>query len=504
MMRSIDKLSDLEFLDLLRKKDIQITAKDRRLQINAPSGALEGGLREELLSRKAGLLAYLERYSAPSDSIKRREEKARIPQTPLQQGLWLIDHYSPGNVAYNIPEAFWVDAHIDIAALQCAIDRLLIRHEILRTSFHEEEGELFQSVSSLVESPIGFTDLSPYAEPERSELLRKMIREQAQQPFDLKKAPLVRFHLFAFGSSTSVFLLNIHHIIADRKAIDVMYEELLVLYESELNNEPSQLPPLEVQYGDYAIWVSEQMASKSIEKQLKYWQRKLTGLPPFLDLPHSLPYPSSRTSWGNTLPIHISPALQSDLKLIAQEERASAFMSFMAIFAILLHVYSGAEDFCIGSPSTLRKQAPTERMVGVFVNTLPFRCQITQEDTLRELVRRIRNTALEAYENNDIPFQKLVSVLKLDRKSQRSPLFQVLMGFESYKGSTKLARQLDTEPGTARYDLSLNFVEAQQGVSASLEYCTDIFTPTDMEILGQGLSIAERAAKRPDVPFANL
>jgi hypothetical protein len=503
-MRSIDKLSDLEFLDLLRKKDVQVIAKDQRLQINAPSGALEGGLREELLRRKESLLACIERCSASNDSIKRREEKVRIPQTPLQQGLWLIDHYSPGNVAYNIPEAFWVDAQIDIDALQYAINKLLIRHEVLRSSFHEEEGELFQSVSPLVESPIGFTDLSPYAEPERSKLLKKLIREQAQQSFDLKKAPLVRFHLFVLGSSTSVFLLNIHHIIADRKAVDVIYEELLVLYESELKNEPAQLPSLEVRYGDYAIWAAEQMESQLVEKQLKYWQRKLVGLPPFLNLPHSLPYPSSRTSWGNTLPIQISPAMQSDLKRIAQEERASTFMTFMAVFAILLHLYSGAEDFCIGSPSTLRKQASTERMVGVFVNSLPFRCQITQEYTLRELIRHIRNTALEAYENNDIPFQKLVSVLKPDRKSQRSPLFQVLMGFESYKGATNLARQLNTEPGTARYDLSLNFVEAQQGVSGSLEYCTDIFTPNDMKIFAQGLSLAERAAKQPDVPFSNL
>ena len=291
----MDKLTHSQFLELLSRKNIRIHSKDGRLQISAPTGALDSELHAELIRRKSVLLTLLEKAEASAQPLSRRPEDAkRIPQTPAQQGLWLIDHHEPGNVAYNIPEAFLINTDVDLDALKEAANLLQMRHEILRTSFHEDEGNLFQSVSAEAKANVGFTDLSSLAEANRDQILRKLIREHAQQPFDLRCPPLARFHLFRLDEQKHVVFLNIHHIISDRKSVDILREELVALYQGTTRNEEANLPGLPVQFPDYAFWMTNQMDSAAIEKQVSYWKRKLAGVPPFLELPHSRPYPNKR------------------------------------------------------------------------------------------------------------------------------------------------------------------------------------------------------------------
>ena len=501
----MDKLSHLQFLELLSRKNIRIHSKDGRLQISAPTGALDAQLHAELIRRKSDLLTLLEEAEASAKPLSPRPKDAkRIPQTPAQQGLWLIDHHEPGNVAYNIPEAFLINADVELDALQEAADLLQARHEILRTSFHEDDGDLFQSVSAEVKANVGFTDLSVLTEANRDQTLQKLIRDHAQQPFDLQCPPLARFHLFRLDKQKHVLFLNIHHIISDRKSVDILREELVALYQGTTKNEPANLPDLPVQFADYAIWMTKQMDSKAIEKQLGYWKRKLAGTPPFLELPHSRPYPNKRTSWGSTLPVTIPLSLRDLLAKVAEEEGATQFMTYLAVLALLLHLYSGSEDFCIGSPITDRRQVTTERMVGLFLNMLAFRCQLTQEYSFREILRRIRDTALEAYDNSDVPFRKLVRALKPDRRFQRSPIFQVTIGFESYLHTGEDPLQIHTKPGTARYDLTLNLIENRGGISGSFEYCTDLFDESDMVKVAQGLAIVHEAAREPDQSISDI
>jgi non-ribosomal peptide synthetase component F len=272
---------------------------------------------------------------------------------------------------------------------------------------------------------------------------------------------------------------------------------LIAIYQARLKNEIADLPSLTVQYPDYALWVANETDPVMLESQLKYWKRKLAGMPPFLDLPHSRPYPAMRTSWGATLPLKMPIDLQNALKQLGHEDGVTPFLVFLTIFALLLYIYSGSEDFCIGSPITLRKQDETKRMAGVFVNMLAFRCQLTPEMSFRKFLKQIRQTAVEAYDNSDLPFQKLVSAFKPDRKSLRSPIFQVLFGFESSAQGTGSAFQIDTEAGTARYDLSLNIVDADN-IFASFEYCTDIFDVADIEEICKGLSVIEKMVLYPD------
>ena len=502
---TMNKLTNSQFLELLSRRNIRIHSKDGRLQISAPTGAIDSQLHAELVRRKSDLLTLLENTESPAQPLSARpEDGQRIPQTPAQQGLWLIEHHEPGNVAYNIPEAFLINTHVELIALQEAVNRLLTRHEMLRTSFHEDDGDLFQSVSAEARTGVGFTDLSSLPEANRDQILRKLIREYARQPFDLRRPPLARFHLFRLDEHKHVLFLNIHHIISDRKSVDVIREELVALYQETISTEPANLPELPVQFADYAIWMTKQMDGKAIEKQIGYWKRKLAGSPPFLELPHRNPYPKKRTSWGATLPVTIPVSLRALLNKVAMEENATPFMTYLTVLALLLYLYSGSEDFCIGSPITDRRHVATERMVGLFLNMLTFRCQLTQEYSFREVLRRVRQTALEAYDNSDVPFQKLVRALKPDRRFQRSPIFQVTFGFESHLHTSIDLLQIHTEPGTARYDLTLNLEENRDGISGSFEYCTDLFEESDIVKLAQGLAIVQEVAREPDQSISGV
>jgi non-ribosomal peptide synthetase component F len=234
------------------------------------------------------------------------------------------------------------------------------------------------------------------------------------------------------------------------------------------------------------LWAAKHLADSQIQKQAMYWQTKLAALPEYLELSDDRSYPQKRTPWGDTTPVEIDASLRDSLKRIAQQEGATMFMTLLAAFAVLLYRKCGKEDFCIGSPSTLRTQVETESIIGLFVNMIVFRCDLSGDPSFRQVVQRVRTTALEAYENSDLPFQELVRTLKVDLRSLRSPFFQVMFGFDSTDGEQPSNLiQLDTKPGTARFDLTLQLTESADGISGSFEYCTDLFDEPGMAALSR-------------------
>lgn len=503
----MQELSHSQFLDVLKQRNIEIYARDGRLQLTAPPGAVDAQLRAELTRRKPELLDALQgvKNSADLGSLTRMERSEKIPQTHAQQGLWLIDHFSPGNVAYNIPEAFLLDAPVNLEILQRAADALLKRHETLRTSFYEEEGELFQSVWPHAETTVEFTDLSVVIESNRDSILHNLIRQQARRSFDLQRAPLVRFHLFRLSENRHVIFFNIHHIIADRRSLTILHEELNAFYQAYIRNESVRLPELAVQYADYALWASKRLADGTMGDQIEYWKGKLAGAPAFLELPFSRPYPEQRTAWGATIPVVVSATVRDALSEIGRQESATMFMTLLAAFALLIYLNSGVEDFCIGSPFTHRNQVETESIIGLFVNMLAFRCRMNKNLSFRELLQLVRATALEAYENSDIPFQELVRVLKPDPRTMRSPLFQIMFGFDSQAESKTVGfEQIDTEPGTARFDLTLQMAERPEGLAGTFEYCTDLFEVSDIERIARQFPILlDWIVQHPNQPVSS-
>jgi hypothetical protein len=502
----MDELTPTELLEKLRQRGIEINARDGRLQINAPSGAVDAELRSGLARRKAELLDALAHAQRPfvPEPLTRRSRDAAIPQTQAQQGMWLIDHFAPGNVAYNIPEAFLVESSVDIKALQRAVDMLLQRHEALRISFYEEGGALFQAVAPHVECAVEFTDLSNISDKDTA--LQRCLREQARRPFDLAQPPLIRFHLFRIDEVRHIIFFNIHHILADRRSLRILRDELGLLYQSALREGPSPLPELPVQFPDYAVWAAKHLSAEALPHQVEYWRRKLDGVPAYLELPGSRAYPEQRTPWGATVPVTVSGPVRDALARLGQQEGATLFMVLLAALAVLLHQSSGAEDFCVGSPFTHRKQVETQAIIGMFVNMLALRCQVKDAVSFRELLRQVRATALDAYENGDLPFQDLVRALKVDPRTQRSPLFQVMFNFDSEPAAVADGMvQLDTAPETARYDLTLELRETPQGLAGVFEFCTDLFYEEEIERLARHLPLLlESIAQQPDAPLSAL
>jgi hypothetical protein len=504
LSRDLGELTSAEFLALLGLKNIHLQARDEKLSVNAPAGVLDDHLRAELRRRKADLLILLgtakdASLQPPLVSMKRG---GRIPMTPSQQGIWLIDHFDPGNVAYNIPEAFLFGFSVDLEILQRSVDLLIARHEILRSSFHEEEGELYQAIAAQAYTEVGFTDLRSLSEAEAGSKCRTLIREHAHRPFDLRLPPLVRFHLFRTAADHDVLLVNVHHIIADLRAIFILREELTACYQAFSAKTAPDLPELSLQFADYALWSEQQLRGGVMDSQVQYWREKLAGLPPFLELPISGTYPEQRSFGGAKMALTVPSAVHRALTRIGRECGATPFMTFLAGFAVLLARFSGQDDFCIGSPVTQRTRVETQRMIGLFMNMVAFRVRIAPQHSFRDIVRQVRATALEAYEQRDVPFQTLVRALRFNRRSPRSPIFQVMFGFEPARVDDLSFWQFDSDPGTARYDLSLLLSESTDGkMYGYLEYRSEIFEEAEIAALaGRFYDLLEEVAEAPDRP----
>ena len=489
----ISEMTTEAFVVLLQQKHVEIEARDGRLKISAPAGAIDAPLRAELKKRKSALLEVLiatdtrSNTNSMTEQVSREEADRRFPLTPAQQGIWLIEHFNPGDVSYNISEAFQLEATVDPDHVQAAADQLVVRHSILRASFHEDDGELFQSIAVSAEAPVRLTDLSALTEDESERTCRDLVRREGLVAFDLEQAPLVRFHLFRLANKRHVLSSHIHHIIADRMSLYMLREELVGLVRVIANGRAALLPEAVPQFVDFAVRLSREEGNAGFREQISYWQRKLTDLPVAIELAHTRPRPQNRSSNGAARLVVVPPAVHTSVKKIGTGESASSFMTYMAIFAVCLARWSQAGkicmvDFCIGSPITHRKDAATQRMIGLFVNMLPFRCTIAPGMSFRDVLKQVRSTALEAYENSDVPFQKIVSVINPARQAQRSPIFQVMFGYETYLPPVANEFPIDADAGTARYDLSLNLTETERdGLTGAIEYCTDLFNEGDIE-----------------------
>ena len=500
----LTELTSVEFLALLKTRGIDLQARDGRLVVSAPPGLVDDLLRTELALRKSDLLNLLAspKEASPRSPLLPRKPEGRIPLTPGQQGIWLIDHFDPGNIAYNIPEAFQLSLPLDLEILQKTVDLLIARHEILRTGFHEQDGELYQSIEPEAHTLVGSTDLTSLDEAEALIRCRTLISQSARLPFDLRHPPLLRFHLFRVAPACNILLLNIHHIIADLRAVHVLREEFGVAYQALAANTTPDLPTLSLQYADYAAWASEQLRSTRMESQIEYWRQKLDGLPPYLELPISGPYPNQRSMRGDTVAFELPSFLRESMGQIGRDSGCTPFMTFLAVYALLIARICGRRDFCIGSPVTQRTQIETQRMIGLFMNMVAFRVQIDQQQSFRDILLQLRATALEAYEHSEVPFQTLVKALRFNRRSPRSPIFQVMFGFEplSSTSSTLAASQIDTKPGTSRYDLSLVLNESPTGtLSGHLEYPTDLFEQPEIASLArQFVDLVGEVSNAPD------
>ncbi len=432
-----------------------------------------------------------------------------LPVSFAQQRLWLIDQLQPGSPAYNMPVFVRMDGLLDVAALQRGFDELVHRHEALRTSFTEQEGQPFQLISPRGELPLEFVDLSslePHAS--RAELERRL-RDEALRPFNLATGPLVRAQLLKLGATEHVLALNMHHIVSDGWSMGVLVREVAALYEAFSQGRPSPLPPLPIQYADYAAWQRQWLQGAVLEEQLGYWKQHLSGLAT-LELPTDKPRPPVQTVNGADVPVALSLTASEQLKALCQQEGATPFMALLAAFQVLLSRYSGQQDITVGSPIAGRQRGELEGLIGFFVNTLVLRTKVEDGASFVHLLRQVKESSLGAYAHQDVPFERLVEELQSTRDMSRSPLFQVIFSLRntptaSAQGKGLALRPLEVDNPTIKFELQLHLSETPSGYQGALGYNTDLFEPATISRMAEHFrTLVEALAARPEAPLSSV
>ncbi len=409
-----------------------------------------------------------------------------LPLSFAQQRLWFLDRLEGSSATYNIPTAFRIAGNLDARALQQALAEIVRRHQVLRTSFQMVDGSSIQIVDPAVTLEIQVVDLQQRAVMERESVLQELVQQEILTPFDLETAPLIRCSLFQLAAAEYVLLLTIHHIVADGWSIGVLIRELTVLYTAFSEGTPSPLSELRIQYADFAVWQRQFLSEVVLETQLNYWQKQLQGAPALLQLPTDRTRPSVQTYRGATQSFTLGTDLTQQLQLLSRQSGTTLFMTLQGAFATLLHRYSGQTDIVIGSPIANRNRSEIESSIGLFVNTLVLRTWFDDNLNFTRLLAQIRATTLQAYEHQDIPFERVVEVLKPQRSLSHSPLFQVMFVLQN----TPIAEltlpgitltELDRDSPIAKFDLTLSMSEIKGGLIGTWEYNADLFNDVTIE-----------------------
>jgi amino acid adenylation domain-containing protein len=431
-----------------------------------------------------------------------------LPLSFSQERLWFLDKLQPGSAAFNMPVAVRLRGALDPSLLAHSLSASVQRHESLRTTFGAAHGQPFQRIHEELRVPLPLVDLSGLAQPARDAELRRRIAAEAGAPFDLERGPLLRARLFRCAAGDWALLVNLHHIVADGWSLQVLIRELGRSYAAFAAGEPSPLPPLAVQYADFAAWQRRRLQGEVLERHLGYWRRQLSGVLPVLDLPTDRVRPPVQTFHGASRSALLPPQLAADLRALGRSQGATLFMSLFAAFNLLLQRYSGQDDLLIGIPIAGRNRAQIEDQIGFFVNSLVLRTDLSGQPAFGELLARVRHVALDAYTHQDLPFEQLLQELRPERDLSRTPLFQVFFNFQSLADSSLAipgltVENLSSPEDFSKFDLTLYVMEeGDGGIRLDLVYNTVLFTAArSREMLAQLELLLIQVAAQPDAPI---
>jgi len=418
---------------------------------------------------------------------KKGKSVKTFPLSFAQQRLWFLYQMEPEDCAYNIPVAVRLTGELNVEAFEKSVNAVIERHETLRTSFTTIKGEPKQVVSPKLTLITTVVDLqTDRKREEETTLINQFAREEAQTPFNLSQAPLLRVKLLCLSEIESVVLLTMHHIVSDGWSMGILIRELATLYEAFSRGKPSPLPDLPIQYGDYALWQRQYLQGEVLDSLLSYWKRQLGSSPPILPLPTDRPLEEAKTTQGGTLSFHFPPEKLQELKQLCHEEGVTLFMLLLAAFKTLLYRYTNAEDIAVGTDVANRSRSETEALIGFFVNILVLRTDLSENPTFRELLQRVRKVSLGAYSHQDLPFGKLVEELKPERKAGQTPLFQVLFVLQNtplpeFKTSDLEIGGIAINDQTSKFNLGFFIGERDTGLLGTWRYRSELFNPSTIE-----------------------
>jgi amino acid adenylation domain-containing protein len=426
---------------------------------------------------EAALRAQQGVEAPPIENVSREQQ---LPLSFAQQRLWFIDQLEPNSSLYNIPAALRLTGQLDIPALEQTLSEVVRRHEVLRTTFAEIDGEPVQIIHEAQELALPVVKLSGLTEDEREAEVRRLSKVEAQTPFDLSAGPLLRVSLLKLADDEHVLLFTLHHIISDGWSLGVLIHEVAALYQAFTRGEESPLPELEIQYADFAAWQREWLQGGALERQLSYWREQLQDAPAVLELPTDRPRSAMQTHRGSQETFVLPSEVSEQLKALSRRAGATLFMTLLAAWQTLLARYSGQTDIVVGADIANRNRRETEELIGFFVNMLVLRTSLAGDPTFDELMKRVREVTLGAYAHQDVPFEKLVEELQPERDLSHAPLFQVLFVLQNAPGGKLVLPGLElsevkADGGNVMFDLILDMQEVQGRLGGILKYNTDLF-----------------------------
>ncbi|TYP02249.1 non-ribosomal peptide synthetase, partial [Xenorhabdus doucetiae] len=421
--------------------------------------------------------------------VPRSADQQTLPLSWAQQRLWFLAQLDPAaQTAYHIPGGLRLQGDLNLAALQAALDRIVARHEILRTTIKVVAGQALQVIS---EPDSGFflavEDLSQLPAQEQPTAIEEAIQRETHQSFDFAQGPLIRGCLLRLAENEHILLLTQHHIISDGWSLNILMHELSTLYHAFSEGRDDPLPALTLQYADYALWQRQWLQGERLEKQVSFWREALQDAPALLELPTDRPRPEKQSYAGGSVDIALSPTLSAGLSSLSQRHGTTLFMTLLAGWAILLSRLSGQKDLVIGTPVANRQHSELEPLIGFFVNTLALRIQLDDNPTVSTLLDRVKAHALQAYAHQDLPFEQLVEALKPPRSLSYSPIFQVMLSVDNTPGQQNVAlpdttiSEINLAENSAHFDLSLSLSDSETGLVGGLEYTSDLFDHASVE-----------------------
>ena len=432
----------------------------------------------------------------------------RLAASFAQERLWFLDRLHPGTALYNMPILVRQPRQIGRSVLERCLAALIERHETLRTAFGREEGAVVQCVAPTCPPSLAFVDLRRFAAREREARFAELAAAESARPFDLAQAPLLRATHYRLGATDDRLLLVMHHIVSDGWSVEILLRELGELYAAFDAGRPSPLPPLTVQYADWAQWQRDRLDAGLLDAGLAYWRERLTGAPDFLELPADRSRPAVSSYRGAMAYFTVPPELAAGLHQLVKETSCTLYMILFAAFVTLLGRYARQRDFVVGSPVTNRTRPEVDGVIGLFVNTLPLRADLGGSPSVRSLLARVRQTVLDAQANAETPLERLIEALNPPRSLDRHPIFQTLFslqaGGEARSGSygappSSAGAAPPPTTATAKFDLSLLLSENPGGLAGAWEYATDLFDPDRIERMSAHyLCILEAFVAVPD------
>jgi pristinamycin I synthase 3 and 4 len=477
--------------------------------LEVPGAAAESDVMSEPEeSAAAGVVArHLSRHERPP--LVPRPRPDRLPMSYGQERLWFVDRLEGASTEYIMVSARRLRGRLDLAALQRAINTIVERHEILRTRFAVVDGTPVQIIEPFVGIRVAVDDAHGLDEGEQATYVRAALHRENTTPFDLTRGPLLRVRLLRLGEEHFVLLRAMHHIITDAWSQRVFNRELSVLYEAYSTGGANPLPPLPVQYADFAIWQRQLLDESAIDGGLAFWLRHFAGSPKRLMLPADRPHPAVRSYAADTCQLAIPAPQTAALKSFSRSKRSTVYTALLAVYAILLSRYSGQDDIVVGLPVANRQASQLDGVIGFFVNSVPLRVRVQPPAAVGDVLLEVRSLLLEAFEHQDVPIERLTEAMKRTGDLNAAPLYQTVFALQRPRpAASRLGSVLveaEPRPGQVRVDLEVRAWEWNDCIVTSWLYSTEIFDRWRIEQMARHyLRVLEGVVDDPGQAVADI